>query len=601
MTGDSFEIDLSQFMDLFLDESRRHIRTINTGILLLEQNPEDAQALEEVFRAAHTLKGMAATMGLESIALLSHATEDLLHHVRSREWFLTPAIVDLVFRAIDAIEGLVGDVATEGSADTDVSELVAELTGFRPAGIAPAVVGLTGEPIQLEATHSPQFEDFSEVEEAPESAADVVLDSLVTSPDAAPSLRDESERGTVSPDSAAQGVTPRPTRRTVNLDVRHLDRLLDIVQEMVINLGRVEQLQEQHGLVGIEEAVEEYALLLDQLQAAVLQTRMVPVSYVFGRFPRMVRDLLRAEGKQARLIVEGADVELDRMALDAISDSVVHLLRNAVDHGLETPEERESAGKSPVGLITLSARRDRDSIVIEVTDDGRGLDLQRIAGAAVSHGLASAEEIAEMSEAQVLDFICTPGFSLSSEVTTVSGRGVGMDAVKNQVESLRGTVGIETRPGQGSAFRLQLPVALALLDAFLVDAGGELYAVPSSQIERIIDVTPDMVEHVGSHRLLRLPDEVLPLHHMGELLGGSMGSECPQFGLAVRRFDRLFCVWVEDIVDHTDVVVKPLPRALDAIPGLTGVTILGDGQVVFIVDAAGLQAARGQAGQHLNR
>jgi len=294
----------------------------------------------------------------------------------------------------------------------------------------------------------------------------------------------------------------------IRIDVQHLDTLLDMVTEMVIHRSLLNRLAHRYDLPPLNEALEAHDRLLAQLQDAVLKMRMVPVGQVFGRFPRMVRDLLKAEGKEAQLVIEGEDVELDRTALESLSDPLVHLLRNSIDHGLETPAEREAVGKSPSGTLRLSARRERSFVVIEVSDDGRGMHPQRIAATAVERGIVTAEAVAEMSESQVLERICHPGFSLSEEVTTVSGRGVGMGVVKRQMETLRGSLQIKTQVGQGSTFRLQLPAMLALVRALLVSVGSEQYALPSDHVERIIDISeldgPTRVERVGDRELLHL-------------------------------------------------------------------------------------------------
>jgi len=387
----------------------------------------------------------------------------------------------------------------------------------------------------------------------------------------------------------------------IRVDVRHLDALLDVVTEMVIHRSLLTRLGRRYDLPLLDDALEAHDRLLGRLRDAVLKMRMVPVGHVFGRFPRMVRDLLKAEGEEAQLIIEGEDVELDRTALEALGDPLVHLLRNSIDHGLETPAEREAAGKSPSGTLRLSARRERGMVVIEVSDDGRGIDPRHIAAVAVERGFVSAEAVAEMSEPQVLELICHPGFSLSERVTTVSGRGVGMGVVKKQVEALRGSLQIETRIGLGSTLRLQLPVMLALVRALLVSVGDEQYALPAAHVERIIELDPARIERVGDHELLRLGNglpssqggtvgvhNVLPLHRLSELLHASGGDSQPRHALVVRRNGQPFGLRVDDVLGHEEIVVKPLPAALHGIPGLAGVTILGEGQVVLILDVMGL-------------
>jgi len=542
MTEAMPDIDLSQFRDLFIDEGQEYVHTLNQCMLTLERTPDDASALEAMFRAVHSLKGISATMGYDTLATLAHATENVMHKVRDGDWALTSQMADLLFAANDALQVLVNDVAAGGTGDADVTPMLGRLQGYEPEA-----VGWVSIP--------------AKAVEAP---------AVVERP--------------------LQPVT------TIRVDVGHLDTLLDVVTEMVIarlrltNVHRslLARLGQRDDLALLAEALQVHDHLLAQLRDAVLKMRMVPVGQVFSRFPRMVRDLLRAEGKEAQLLIEGEDVELDRTVLEALGDPLVHLLRNAIDHGLETVSEREAAGKLPSGTLRLSARQERGSVIIEVSDDGRGMDPQRIAAAAVQRGLVAAEEIAEVGEAQVLEFICHPGFTLREEVTTVSGRGVGMSVVKREVEALRGYLYIETQVGRGSTFRLQLPAMLALVRGLLVSVGSEQYALPTAHVERAIELDPARVERIGDRELIHLESGMLPLCRLGELLCIPGCAPQPRYALLVRRNGHTLGLRVDEVLGHEEIVVRPLPPALRGTPGLAGVTILGDGQVVLILDVMGL-------------
>ncbi len=563
------EIDLSQFRDLFIDEGQEHVHTLNQCMLILERAPSDADALEEMFRAAHSLKGISATMGYDTLATLAHAAEDVLHKLRGGDWALTPGLVELLFATIDTLQALVNDVAAGG-------------TGL---ALSHALSGAEGK-AEGEADVTSMLEQLRAYEQEARGKGQVASDK--------------------SP-------PPTPSPTMIRVDVHHLDALLNVVTEMVIHRSLLTRLGQRYDLLPLSEALEVHDRLLAQLRDAVLKMRMVPVGHVFGRFPRMVRDLLKAEGKEAQLVIEGEDVELDRTALEALGDPLVHLLRNAVDHGLERLTEREAAGKSPSGTLRLSARRERGMVIIEVSDDGRGMDPERIAAAAVERGLVTAEAIAEMSASQVLELICHPGFSLSEKVTAVSGRGVGMNVVKRQLETLRGSLQIETQAGQGSTFRLQLPAMLALVRALLVSVGDEQYALPTAHVERIIEFDPAQIERIGDQELLDLGaglpssqggtggvglpssqggaggvHRVLPLLRLSELLHITGGDPQPRHALVVRRNGQTFGLRVDDVLGHEEIVVKPLPPALRGTPGLAGVTILGEGQTVLILDVMGL-------------
>jgi two-component system chemotaxis sensor kinase CheA len=575
-----FEFDLSEFVDLFIDEGRQHLRTLNQGMLTLEQTPGDAGSLEAVFRAAHTLKGMAATMGYEAIATTSHALEDVLHDARVRPLEVIPTALPLVFQAIDAIESLVDAVAAGESPDKDVSSLLSALHAFSVAG-APHV--LPGAPVE-----DPGFAD-----------APALLD-VVTGEGGRSSGAASGETGVVAEtistleavsDTAVTALQARySVSPLVRIDVQRLDRLLDIVTEMIIHRSYLSSLLPRFDSTELDEAFTTLAQLLTQLQNAVLETRMVPISQVFNRFPRMVRDLLRDQGKQAQLVIEGDNTELDRTALAAVNDSLVHLLRNAIDHGLETPDERLAAGKPAQGTLWLSARIERSAVVVEVREDGRGIDMVRVAETAMRRGVVTPEEISDMTEAQILDLLSAPGFSLNTEVTTVSGRGVGLDAVKTKLSALRGSLEIETQLGVGSTFRLQLPVNLALLDALLVDVGGTVYAVPASSVESAIEIESHMLSAVADKVLMSLPDGVVPLRSAAQWLGGASNSSLPAYALMVKHQGQRYGVGVDGLLGYEQVVSKPLPPALSGIHGLSGVTIMGEGQVVFILDLTRMSA-----------
>ena len=548
---DTPDIDLEQFLDLFIDESQGFLQTLNQCMLALERVPDDADALETMFRAAHTFKGMSATMRYDTLATLAHATEDVLHRVRDGDWALTPGMGELLFAAIDALQTLVNDVAAGGTGDADVTSMLEQLRGYKPETEGAALPAL------------------SEAEGA---------------------ARPKPVPGAESPETVGQ--VRQPAATMIHIDVRHLDALLNVVTEMVIHRSLLDRLGRRYNLTPLSEALEAHDRLLSQLRDSVLRVRMVPIGQVFDRFPRMVRDLLKAEGKEARRVMEGEEVELDRTALESLRDPLVHLLRNTVGHGLETPSERKAAGKSPSGTLRLSARQEQDSVIIEVCDDGRGMDPRHIAAVAVERGIVAAEAVKEMSEAQALKLICYPGFSLSEKVTTVSGRGVGMSVVKQQVEALRGSLRIETQVGQGSTFRLQLPTMLALVQALLVSVGSEQYALPTAHVERIIELDPARIERVGDQELLHVEDElengVLPLRRLGELLHTPDCAPQPRHALVVQRNGHPLGLRVDDVLGHEEIVVKPLPAALRGTSGLAGVTILGEGQVVLILDVMGL-------------
>jgi len=386
-------------------------------------------------------------------------------------------------------------------------------------------------------------------------------------------------------------VPPRPAPalpQWVRINVRHLDSLMTLVEALVINRSWLTRIQAQHDIPALKEALGQQGRTLADLRDTVLNARMVPVAQVFNRFPRMVRDLLKQEGKEAELIIVGREIELDRTILEQISDSLVHLLRNAADHGIEPPEEREKVGKPREGTIRLAAWRERDQVIIEVSDDGRGMDPTKIAETAVARGLVTPEEVAEaMSQHEILMLICHPRFSMTEQVTRVSGRGVGMDVARRTVESLRGSLEILSTPGVGSTFRLRLPLTLAIIQALLVKVGPETYAIPSSFIERTVAIEPHQIKPI-QHRAVIMLDETLPLIRLDEVLQSPEGGNDSRYVVVVRREQQKVGLLVDSLIGQEEIVIKSLPGFVGKVRGLAGATILGGGEVVLILDVPNL-------------
>ena len=533
------DFDLSEFRDLFVEEGHNYLQTLNTNLLALERDPDDVQALEAMFRAAHSLKGGAATMGYSVVGDLAHATEDALDKLRRGRWQLTPPLAQLLFDALDRLQALLADVAAdrEPTADTSMLERLRALRAPAP----------------------------SEMEVAP----------FPTPPGDEP------------------GEPMAPPTSVVRVDVHYLDSLLDVVSEMVIHRSLLSRLGQRYELVALSDAIQVHDRLLTRLRNAVLGMRMVPVSQVFDRFPRMTRDLLKAQGKRAQFVIGGGRVEMDRSVLEALNDPLVHLIRNAIDHGLETPAERAKAAKSRTASLRLTARRERESVVIVLEDDGRGMDSVQIAAAAVEQGLITEEAVAEMSAGQILQLLCHPGFSTSREVTAVSGRGMGMTVVKRAVEALRGTLEIETQVGQGSTFRLRLPVMLTLLDAMLVRVGEEQYALPVAQVEHILEIEPAWIECIGGKEVMMVDDAMLPLRRMSRLLHVPNADPNPRYALIVRPKGEAVGLRVDAVLGREEIVARPVPVALRSIPALVGATVIGEGQTVLILD---VEEALGEPG-----
>ena len=510
------------------------------------------EALSDVFRAAHTLKGIAATMGYKDLATLAHALEDRLDALRHKQESLTTDTANLLFQAVDALKALLADILAERPPQTDVHQWITQLREISPQ------------------------------EEGEKTA---MQRSSPTTPSAQEHPSQEKKTSTATHVDMPQ---------TIRVNTAHLDALLNVVAELIISRSHLWRIQETHNLPDLKEALEKHDRLLSNLRDAVLQTRMVPVAHIFNRFPRMVRDLLRQRGKEADFSIEGYDIELDRTILERVSDPLMHLLRNAADHGIEPPDERERKGKPRRGKIWVRAWRERESVVIEVGDDGRGMDKAKILKRAIEQGIISPDEAEELSDHQIFMLICEPGFSTAENVTQVSGRGVGMDVVRREIEALHGTLTIESVPDQGTRFRLRLPLTLAIIQALLVMIGAEMYAIPLSQVERTLELLPDHITDVQQWKVTTDEEgKALPLVSLAELLEVPEAPTAPldehqRYAIVVGEERRRVGLVVDRLLGQEEIVIRPLPAILGHIPGIAGASILGEGRVILILDPSNL-------------
>lgn len=685
-------MEVSQYQDLFVAEAQDHLQEMNEALLALEDAPDNLVHLEAFFRAAHTLKGMAAALGFTPLAGLAHEMEDILDLLRKRERRLTPDLANVLFRCLDVLSDQVQGIAAGEGAGEDTSEIQAELraaleTPPPPTAptASPAAVPEAGWEVQVEvagdcllkgpraylllkkaraiaplqgsippedALRAGQYEQFVQLFFPPEvdlavvertlcataevvsvaakglgeTGAGVDLPPSVCSAEAAPAKAPPATptpKATAPPDlapSAAPALAQKTSRPPttvatgtasapmVRIKVSLLDRLLESVADLVINRSRMAQISRRHALSGLEEAVESYTTSLDRLQEAVLAMRMTPVGQVLSRFPRMVRDLAHSQGKEVRFEMEGTEMELDRTILEKITDPLVHLLRNAVDHGVEMPEERRRRGKPLPAHITLRTRRMQDKALIEIVDDGQGMDANQIGRLAVERGVVTSQELVEMDETAVLELICRPGFSTKVDVTGVSGRGVGMDVVKRALDEVNGTLVIETEPGEGSCLRLILPLTMAIIPALLVQADNETYVLPLTHVVRTLDLPATAVRWLHDQPVYDWEESILPLVCLGDLLGS--GDHAAYFETA-RQEDTLLSVvvvergrqWyglvVDEIAGKEEIVLKPLTPMLQEIEELAGATIRGEGEIVLVLDVPSLvrQLSREEGGR----
>jgi two-component system, chemotaxis family, sensor kinase CheA len=682
-------MDTSEYLPMFLAESREHLQQLNLAVVRIEETPDDRETVDEIFRIAHSLKGMSATMGFAAIAALTHQMEDVFELLRQRGGGLSREAVDVLFECLDALEAAVEAIARDGAEGLDPDSLVARLKGLArertpeqelekiggvdlPDTVAVRrrerldgsrvvhVVAELGEDALMPSVraymlfaalgdlgellgsvpareHVEQFAGASlEVWLASDREDEVILETAagvsdvacvrleeVASDAAIPPSREELlaefaaaepalvEEPAVLPTTSAApnaDAPSQPARRpaagsaagvTVRVDAERLDQLMHCMGELVIHRTVVETLAADAGVPGLPQAIQELARSSQALQAMVMQVRMIPVEAVFLRFPRLVRDLCAKLGKEVELELVGSDTELDRTVVDALGDPIVHLVRNALDHGLESPAQRRAAGKDPTGLLEISARHAGGNVIISVSDDGRGIDPAKVARKALERGLIAPDQVAAVDAARAAELLFTPGFSTAETTSDISGRGVGMDAVAAKIRDLGGEVVVESALGRGMTVQIRLPLTLAIMAALLVEAESQPFAIPLDRVERTLRLDDHPVRSVAGQRMLVLRDGVLPLVDAGTALAGCDDAGAAADGaragydhaVIVRGRDRRLGVVVSALVGQRELVTRPLPAEVSERAAVSGGAVLSDGEIALIVDCDALTSS----------
>jgi two-component system chemotaxis sensor kinase CheA len=538
-------MDMSQYRDLFVSESRGHLNAFNELIVRLEENASDREAVDELFRHAHSLKGMAATMQFDAVTGLAHRMEDLLSKVRSDEFTFSPEMADILLEGSDLLAAMVSVIENGEGQHPDSAALIEALSEFTPD----------------------------------RSGGDRIKDT----------------RGEARPEtSPAESSAPQhqfrksDTFKSVRVKTDTLDRLVNITGELITTRYRLTEQARRNAAAEMDEPLHQLSTLLRELRDEVFQARMLPFVFAAERFPRLVRDLARKQGKEISFQIIGKEIELDRGILEEITEPLVHILRNAVDHGMEPPDERVTAGKPFGGSITITVRRDKDHVDIIIEDDGRGMDPVRLKEKAVEKGVITAEQAGRMSPQSALMLVCAPGFSTAGTVSDISGRGVGMDAVKTAVHALGGTLAIESAPGHGSRFILRLPITVSIIHALLVDCCGITIAFPVSAVGRTIELRrSDIFEENG--RMVCVHDgRRIPVKSLNRLLGlkipQKMGPVVP--AVVAEVGGNAVGLVTDRLMGQQEIFVKPLGRPLSNMKALSGGAVTGDGRIVFVVDAS---------------
>ncbi|HBB66282.1 MAG: hypothetical protein A2X28_08605 [Elusimicrobia bacterium GWA2_56_46] len=589
------ESDLSQFKEVFVPEAREYLAALNTALVELEKNLANKDVLSDIFRVAHTLKGMAATMGFDKITHLTHKMEDVFDKLRKGEASAKGDTLDVLFECLDALSKLVDEIDTGAEAKSDVERLVARLAALigeegpaAPAAAEPEEPGAPPAP-EEQAAGEERAEQADAAVQAGQDESASPDDNLAGSrPFEAPGGAGAKQDG-IAPAAAAPEAEKKTKTTHVRINTSYLDVVMNLVGELVISKSQLEQISGRHKIDELTETLQEFDRIAIDLQEAVLKTRMVSVSQVFDRYPRMVRDLARKLEKDIEFEIYGADIGIDRLLLDEINEPLVHLLRNAIDHGVELPAAREKKGKLRKGKVTLGARRERGFILIEVSDDGKGLDPVLIQKKAVSLGMITEEQARTMSNEDTFGLICDSRFSTAETITDISGRGVGMDAVKTMIESFNGRLAIRSQKGAGSSFVLHLPLSLAIISALMVRVKNEIYAIPLNNITEIVPLSPDSVKSIGGNEVVVFRDRVIPLIRLDKKLGANTRAAAraesgTQYVLVFESGTKSAGMVVDNFLGRKEIVVKTLTGIVKRARGFSGATILGDGSVVLILD-----------------
>lgn len=683
-------MDTNQYLEMFIEESKEHLQACNEHLLELEKNPSNIAIVNEVFRSAHTLKGMSATMGYEDIANLTHKMENILDLIRNNKLDVTPELLDVVFVAVDQLEGMVLDIAAGGDGKLDVTDTVQKLHKIETGEEVPvaATTVETKEEAEVNDTNWLSYDDYEltviqqsfeqdyhtyeisvqlredcllkaarvyMVFELLEKMGDVIKSSpsvekledeqfdnifyiaLVTSepkddvqkklmkvsevtevkvnPVTIEQLKNRqnvelnqveaSQQIVVEQEQVKNANETKPAstekstpskanhstgNKTIRVNIERLDILMNLFEELVIDRGRLQSISEELHNGELDETVERMSRITGDLQNIILNMRMVPVETVFNRFPRMVRQLERDLNKKINLEVIGAETELDRTVIDEIGDPLVHLIRNSLDHGIESPEIRIANGKPEEGTVVLRAYHSGNHVFIEIEDDGAGINRQKVLKKAISRGLVSEETASTLSDKQVAEFILSSGFSTADKISDVSGRGVGLDVVKTTIESLGGTIDISSTEGKGSLFSIQLPLTLSIISVMLVELGEEIYAIPLSSIIETAIIRSSDILNAHNQKVIDFRGKVVPLVFLEDVFDVPRESNEEEFHsvVLVRKGDKLAGLVVDSFIGQQEVVLKSLGEYLTSVFAISGATILGNGKVALIVDCNAL-------------
>ncbi|QXM06128.1 chemotaxis protein CheA [Crassaminicella indica] len=668
-------MDMNQYLEIFIEESKEHLENMNQSLLELENNHSDISLVHEIFRIAHTLKGMSATMGFNKVANLTHEMENVLQLLRSNEIELSEKIVDVLFECLDTLEGYINQIANsgeEGELDSDYlvkklnqilqgepesennskeevsstnesnsNDIHIEVEEFsKNVALKAAAEGFNCYKMQIDLNpncmlkaarafiifntlekdceilkSNPPVEDIED--EKFDTDFELIIISKVDGETIRKRIMNISEVENVlieeidvnelniqakdietveeertvdtknkEKDEKKSNKSKKPKLgKTVRVDIDRLDNLMNLVSELIITRSRLEEMDDSGRKHDINEAVEYLGRITTSLHDAVMKVRMVPIERVFNRFPRMVRDLSKELGKEISLVMLGEETEVDRTVIDEIGDPLIHLIRNSIDHGIEDPETRKKHGKPEIGTVKLIAYPDGNSVVIEVEDDGQGINIEKVKAKAIQNGLITEEQAENIDEKEAVNLLFKSGFSTADKISDISGRGVGLDVVKTKIEALGGIVEVKTSKS-GSTFTIRLPLTLAIIQALLVNVGMEKYAIPLNSIKEIVTIDAKSIRKIQEQEVVLYRNTTLPILRMNKILQVDSDA-CDEEDLivvVVKKGDKTAGFVVDNLIGQQEIVIKSLGKYLLGIKAIAGATILGNGQVALIVD-----------------
>ncbi|RNL78261.1 chemotaxis protein CheA [Nocardioides marmorisolisilvae] len=598
--------DDAEIIAEFLVESHENLDQLDRDLVELEQQPGSRELLSSIFRTIHTIKGTSGFLAFNRLEELTHVGENLLSRLRDGERVMDAGTTEVLLRMVDTVRALLDSVestGTDAADDVDVETVVAALRAVLE-GSSEAGEGPSAEPDEPGAAAT-TIDDAPPAAPPAEVVAEVVPEVVPIEPEPVlvepePVLVEPVE--TPAADVPAEGDAPEHrgvVDSSVRVDVDLLDSLVQLVGELVLTRNQVLQRTESSEDVELVRASQRLDLVASELQEGIMKTRMQPIGQVWSKMPRIVRDLAHQLGRDVDLQMEGHETELDRSLLEALKGPLTHLVRNALDHGIETPAVRTAAGKDPKGRLLLRSFHESGQVVVEISDDGKGIDPDTIARVAIERGVITRDQAARMETREIINLIFRPGFSTAAEVTNVSGRGVGMDVVRTNIERIGGTVDMQSQVGLGTTCRVRIPLTLAIIPALVVGEGEERYAIPQANLVELVRLEGEdlanNVEELAGAPLLRLRGHLLPLISMAEVLGRPRPDASALTVVVVQADDLRFGICVDEVHDTQEIVVKPIGRQLKALPTYAGATIMGDGRVALILDVPGIAHAHALA------